>query len=120
MPDELIQSNLEGILKSIDVILERFVDINNADDFMITPVGGTKMDSIAMRLQVIGELLKKIEKIDPGYLIKFTEIDWKEIMKLRDLISHHYDVINPVLIFDICKIHLPNLKKVIEKIIKEN
>ncbi len=120
MLNELIQINLESVLESIEIILKRSENIKSADDFMNTPFGATTLDSISMRLQVIGESLKKIEKIDPDYLLKFKEIDWNEIMKLRDLISHHYDSINPILVFDICKNHAPDLKRVIEKIINEN
>ena len=35
---------------------------NNPDDFVLDDSGVTILDSIAMRLQVVGELLKKIEK----------------------------------------------------------
>jgi uncharacterized protein with HEPN domain len=120
MLNELIQVNLENILESIEIILKRSETIKDADDFMNTPFGATTLDSIAMRLQMIGETLKRIEKIDPNYLEQFKEIDWNEIMKLQDLISHHYDSINPILVFDICKNHAPDLKNVIEKILKEN
>ncbi len=42
-------------------------------------------------------------------------------MKLRDIISHHYDRVEHEIIFDICKNHLPRLNSTIHEIIeKEN
>jgi hypothetical protein len=54
MPNEFIQNNLESIIKSIEIIYQRFHGIKRADDFMTTPTAVTKLDSISMRLQVIG------------------------------------------------------------------
>jgi len=41
-----------------------------------------------MRLQIVGELLKKVQKLDPFVFEKYPEIEWQNIMKLRDIISH--------------------------------
>jgi hypothetical protein len=54
MPKEFIQNNLESILESIEIIYQRFHSIKRADDFMTTSTAVTKLDSISMRLQVIG------------------------------------------------------------------
>ena len=57
--------------------------------------------------------------------IMFTEMlndnffEWKKIMKLRDIISHHYDIIDHEIIFDICSNHIPQLKVTVQKIIEE-
>ncbi|MBW2671274.1 MAG: DUF86 domain-containing protein, partial [Deltaproteobacteria bacterium] len=47
-----------------------------------------------MRLQVVGELLKKINKVDNSILKNYTEIEWNKIMKLRDIVSHHYEKVD--------------------------
>jgi len=41
-----------------------------------------------MRLQIVGELLKKVQKLGPFVFEKYPEIEWQNIMKLRDIISH--------------------------------
>ncbi|HMT11631.1 MAG TPA: DUF86 domain-containing protein [Ignavibacteria bacterium] len=110
---------LEFVLECIDIILERFSSINEPDDFMTSPIGVTKLDSIAMRLQTIGESIKKIEKYNPRIFDKRKEVNWNDVIRMRDLISHHYYVINPAIIFDICKTHLPQLRSTIEKIITD-
>ena len=74
---------------------------------------------ICMRLQIIGELLKKIQKIDPLVLQGYAQIEWPNIMKLRDIISHHYDHVDHEIIFDICKNNIPALKKAIQQIHKD-
>lgn len=101
------------------MIEQRFKSIAGANDFVISEAGMIILDSICMRLQIVGELLKKIQKIDPGVFEKYPEIEWQNIMKLRDIISHHYEHVDHEIIYDICKNHLPNLKKAIQLIHKK-
>lgn len=58
MPDILITDNLYDIISSIELIEKRFKDITCADDFVLNDGGVLILDSICMRLQVIGELVK--------------------------------------------------------------
>ncbi|MCJ8502111.1 DUF86 domain-containing protein [Desulfatitalea sp. M08but] len=88
----------------------RAAQIESPDDFVSSFEGTLVLDAIAMRLQVIGELVKKIDKIDSTILNRFPEIEWVMIMRLRDIISHHYEMIDYEIIFDICKNHIPKLK----------
>jgi len=116
---KIIKNNLDYIFESIELIEERFKSIKEPDDFMLTPLGVTQLDSIAMRLQAIGETIKSIDKHNPEIISKYNNIDWVEIIKMRDLISHHYFHINHEEIFNTCKNDIPQLKTVIEQIIKE-
>ena len=72
------------------------------------------LDAIAMRLQVVGELLKKIDRHDSSFLKNYSGINWDNIMRLRDIVSHHYGKVDHEVIFDICKNHLPPLRKTIQ------
>ena len=119
MPDELIIENLNGVADAIEMIKDRFSSITEADDFMMSPDGVLILDAICMRLQIIGELLKKIQKIDPSMLQKYVQIEWPKIMKLRDVISHHYDHVDHEIIFDICKNNIPPLKETIQQILAD-
>jgi uncharacterized protein with HEPN domain len=78
------------------------------------------LDSIAIRLQLIGESIKKIKSYNKEYLSKYNEIKWDEIIRFRDFISHNYEFVNPDIIYDVCKNDIPALKKTVEKILKEN
>jgi uncharacterized protein with HEPN domain len=118
MPDDIISENLFLITKSIDLVLSRFEDIHKPDDFVLDDNGVTILDSISMRLQVVGELLKKIEKADNSFLNNYDEINWENIMRLRDIVSHHYVKVDHEIIYDICQNHLPQLKITIQKMLK--
>jgi len=86
------------------------------DDFLAGE-GVKTFNAISMRLQVIGELLKAVEKT--GILEKYTEIDWSEIIKLRELISHHYDKLEHEIIFNICKDSIPELRQMLVRILAD-
>ena len=65
MPEDFVIDNLQGILDSIELIETRFVGVANSDGFVLNADGVLTLDSICMRLQIIGDLLKKINKINP-------------------------------------------------------
>jgi len=117
---ELIREVLLQIEKASDRILYRFHDIHNPSDFCDSEEGTTKMDGICMMLIVIGESLKKLDKItDSKLLIKYPEIDWKKAKGMRDIITHHYADINPDAVFFTCKNKIPLLGDTIKKILIE-
>lgn len=117
MPDEIIIENLLLISESLDLINKRFLIISQPDDFVLDDSGIMVLDAITMRLQVVGELLKRIDKKDSSFLKGYRDINWDNIMRLRDIVSHHYEKVDHEIIFDICKNHLPKLKKIIKKIL---
>ena len=81
--------------------------------------GILKLDAISMRLQIIGKLIKKIDKSNPAFFDKYPQIEWDMIMRLRDIIFHHYDTIDHENIYDICRRHIPDLKTTIQQIIED-
>ncbi|MBT7259862.1 MAG: DUF86 domain-containing protein [Desulfobacula sp.] len=118
MSDKVIFENLQLISESLDLITKRFSKIKQPDDFVVNDSGILVLDAIAMRLQVVGELLKKIDKINNSFLDNYKEITWDKIMRLRDIVSHHYEQVDHEIIYDICKNHLPKLRKTIQIMIK--
>jgi uncharacterized protein with HEPN domain len=118
MPDDFILDNLQSIMESIELIEIRFEGIDKSDDFISNANGVLILDSICMRLQIIGELLKKIDKINPMIWERYPQIEWPNIMKLRDIISHHYHDVDHEIIYDICQSNLPDLKKIVQKMVK--
>ncbi len=115
MSEDEITDNLDLMIESIALVQQRFSKILEAADFADSTEGVTLLDAISMRLQVIGELVKKIQKVAPLYLSGYTEIDWKKIAKFRDLVSHHYEHVDCEIVYDICKMHIPKLKEVVQK-----
>ncbi len=114
MSDDLVLAKLEDVLGNTEKITEYFSSISKPDDFL-SKEGVKTFDAISMRLQVIGELLKTVEKT--GILEQYTEIEWSEIIKLRELISHHYDKLEHEIIFNICRDSIPDLQKTLSRII---
>ena len=115
MPKEEIIDSLELIVESIQLVQERFLNISEPDDFVRTSEGVTLLDAIAMRLQVIGESVKQIQKIDPSFFLAYPEIEWEKISRFRDLVSHHYDHVDHEIVYDICKTHVPLLIEALER-----
>jgi uncharacterized protein with HEPN domain len=65
-------------------------------------------------LLVIGEETKKLE---PGIKAAFENIPWHEIAGLRNHLAHDYRGADPEVLFSIIKNHLPELKKVLIKML---
>lgn len=117
MSDAIIEEYVQLILESIQLIQRRFGNLNKPDEFVSSDKGILLLDSISMRLQVIGELLKKIDKRDGSFLKTYDHINWDNIMRLRDIVSHHYEKVDHEIIFDICKNHLPQLESALQKMV---
>ena len=102
---------LKFILESIEMIKKRFVGIASSDDFLDSEEGMTNLDAISMRLQSIGEALKNIDKRDRDFLLKVADkIYWSNIIKTREIITHHYLDIDSETIFMICDEKLEDLE----------
>lgn len=115
---ELIRSSLLKIKKAIDRILERSDTIFSPNDFLTTPSGVERMESICMLLIAIGESVKRIDKAtNKQLLFQYPEIDWKGVMGMRDIIAHHYFDIDAEVVFDVMKNNLPAVKGCIDKMI---
>ena len=115
--DEIIDI-LDLLLESIILVQGRFSKIAESENFVSTSDGVTFLDAISMRLQVIGESVKRIQKKDLSLLNRYTEIEWDKIARFRDLVSHHYEDVDHEIVYDICQNHIPRLKNVIEKMIQ--
>lgn len=109
----MVRATLEEIAFSIELILERFVAIHSSDDFLEDTEGLEKLDSISMRLIAIGEGFKNIDKLtDKKLLLKYPDIDWRGVMGVRDILSHHYFQMDAETIYEICDEHLRPLLRV--------
>lgn len=102
---------LQFILESISLIKKRFDGILNSDDFLASDDGLMRLDAISMRLQSIGEALKNIDKRDREFLLEIADkIYWSNIIKTREIITHHYIDIDSETIFMICDEKLDDLE----------
>ena len=94
---------LKFILESIALIKRRFETIKSSDDFLDNDEGLDRLDAISMRLQAIGEALKNIDKRNRDFLLLVaTKKYWSQIIKTREILTHHYIDIDSETIYMIC------------------
>ena len=111
------QLNLELVVENISLIEHRFQKIKTATDFVDSDEGLITLDSIAMRLQFMEECIKRIDKSDTAFFAAHQNIEWSKIINLRDFISHHYEMLNQEIIFNICSVYITPLKISIQQIL---
>ena len=116
MHEREIADYIDLMLESIELIESRFLKIRLPEEFVQSSEGITFLDAISMRLQVIGELVRKIQKVEPSFLNQYSEVEWNKIARFRDLVSHHYNQVDHEIVFDICKVHIPTLKLTLQRI----
>ncbi len=116
MLDENLKDDILLILEHLDEINAYFEEVKQPSDFITSKQGKAYYDAILMHLQVSGEILKKCYQENPTIFNQYTEIPWTEIIRLRDLISHHYDKLEQEIVFDICSNHIQPLRKVLSSI----
>src|SRR3989338_548798 len=117
---ELIIEILKNIAWSLEQIIKRFKAIKSSDDFLKDDIGFERLDSICMQLINIGEALKQVDKLtDEKLLVNYSGVDWKKAKGMRDIITHHYFDIDAQTVHVVCSEHIPDMKKVIKKILDD-
>lgn len=102
----------EDILKAI-LNIEEYIDNSSFDEFKDNKL---VRDAVIRNLEIIGEAAKNVPReIKRNY----SEIEWREIAGLRDILIHRYFEVNMRIIWDIVKNKLPDLKKKVSKILEK-
>ena len=83
---------LEDILESIRNI-ENYVNDITEQEFITNQ---EKQDAVIRRLEIIGEAVKKIPENIRG---KYTEVPWRQISGMRDVVIHEYFGVSSTLIY---------------------
>lgn len=69
-------------------------------------------DAVIRNLEIIGEAAKNVPaKIKDEH----SEIEWREVAGLRDILIHRYFEVNVRILWDIIKNKLPELKKKLQE-----
>ena len=107
LKEEILDKFLQ-LSESISIIEDRCKNIQNVDDFLLSPWGMTVLDACIMRIQVIGETIKAIDdKTQRSFFKDYPQVPWAKVIGLRKII---WVVITK---------HLPPLKETVENIIKD-
>jgi uncharacterized protein with HEPN domain len=73
-----------------------------------------------MMLVAIGENLKILDKITKGELLRrYPQVDWSGAKGMRDIISHRYYHIDPLIVFNGCQEKIPGLVQTINFMLEE-
>ena len=111
--EQLVKERLELILEHTAVIIERISSVPDAEWLISTDEGELMFDSLIARLQPIGENIKKIEKVKHGFTKEILQLEPENMIRFRDLISHHYELLDPQIIFNICRHDIPQLRQAV-------
>ena len=115
------QELLEFVLESIEVVKKRMKPVRSIDDLLDTEEGQEKLDAILMRLQAIGEAIKNVDKRHRDLLEKYKDASyWSEVIKIREIISHHYLNIDAEIVFNTIQSgELDELSSIINSILEQ-
>ncbi len=103
--------------KACDMIAIWNKDISKAEDYISSTGGMQTLAASCMLIESIGESVKKIDKLLPGFLeCNAPEIPWQSIKGIRDHIAHGYFNIDAEIIYDVISNELPNLKRIFESL----
>jgi len=94
---------LTDILVSISSIDEHLEGRRILDEYIANK---TKRRAVERELEIIGEAISKLLKINPGISISYA----RQIVDLRNKVIHAYDNVNDIVIWSIIMNHLPTLK----------
>ena len=111
-----------GFVKhQIEFIEESTKDVTEVNDLLVTMTGMVLYNSTLMCLQTIGETLKNLDNLTyrKFFSVFYPEIQCKNIVGLRNIISHEYLDTDHEEIFNIIKEDLPELLPVVETIIND-
>ncbi len=111
---------LSQIHGASQTILRRFQWIKSPQDFTGSDEGMEKLDAICMQLIAIGESVKNLDKVTDGALLPgYPEIEWKRVMGLRDILSHHYFDIDAEIVYEVCARHIPELGECVHQMLDD-
>lgn len=107
------RDNFAYVLHMLDSInkLEKYTRTNTKDDF----VGNDwDQDAVVRNLEIIGEAANNL---DESFKQNYSDIPWRKIIDLRNVIVHDYADIDISIIWNILVNYIPELKLQIISII---
>ena len=106
-----IRLYLEDILTS-GVKVRRYTEGMSFEDFQSDE---RTYDAVVRNLQIIGEAVKNIPQ---EIRLKYSEVEWRKIAGLRDILAHAYFSIEDEIVWDIVETKIPPLLIIVERILE--
>ncbi|MBA3046977.1 DUF86 domain-containing protein [Patescibacteria group bacterium] len=111
MKDDMIY--LKHILESIEQIENYLHDV----DYEAFTENDMMVNATVRMLEIIGEATNNLGK---DFQYGHPEIDFRDIIDMRNFLIHEYFGVNKKIVWDTCKTDLPDLKKSILYILQKN
>ena len=103
---------IKDVLDAIDKI-EEFIGNMDYGEFLQDDKTST---AVVKKREIIGEAMKNIPK---DVRVKYNAISWKDIVGMRNKITHNYFRIDYEIVWNVVKEKLPPLKIQVEHVLKE-
>lgn len=103
---------VKDILDAIDKI-EEFIGNMEYGEFIQDDKTST---AVVKKIEIIGEAIKNIPR---DVRVKHNAIPWKDIVGMRNKITHNYFKIDYEIVWNVVKEKLPALKIQVEQVLKE-
>ncbi|MBQ7812839.1 MAG: DUF86 domain-containing protein [Bacteroidales bacterium] len=111
---------LEFAVSQAKFAIDTTSHITHVEQFLQTTIGMVYYNSACMCIQTIGESFRKVDELTNGHLrSRHPEIPWREIIAMRNYISHEYSNTDPETIFQTIKVDLLELIPIMESLITE-
>ncbi len=104
---------LKDILSEI-MKLEKFTNEINYEAFVEDDM---RYYAVIRCLEIIGEAVRQLPE---DFKQKYSYIEWRKIVDLRNILIHEYFGIEPEIIWDIVKNKIPTLKTFIKILLEES
>lgn len=100
--------------------IESTAKVTSYHDFLLSMESTILFNSTCMCLQSIGEYTKKIDDSTEGKLFaRYPNTPWKQVIGMRNIISHEYCSIDPCIIFATVKQRLHPLLSSLREILAD-
>lgn len=116
----LVRDVLREILAATQTVARRFAPVRSVDDFVQSEAGLEKLDAICMQLIAIGESIKRLDKITGGTLLpRYPQVEWKRVMGMRDVLTHHYFDLDAEVVYSVCAHHVGKLEQMVAQMLAD-
>jgi len=113
--DVFTKKLLQTIIKHCNVIEDTKKHFGlNYNDFEENTI---YQNAVLTPVAQIGELVKRLPD---DFRRKYTEIPWRNIAGMRDIVVHNYETIDKVILWDVADTQILNIKKFCIGLLKED
>ena len=103
-------------LSHIDEAIDHINSFIGDADYAAFSSNRMMVNAVIKELEIIGEAANNVDK---AFRNNHPEILWRKMIDMRNFLIHEYFGIRKKLIWDTCKSDLPELKNILNKIIKK-